>query len=321
MGKPAFIVAAVTAVIVALAMALSGWAVPEDQAAGEQVATESAGVFASTPVASSAVASSAAAVALDSPAVEVGNSGGVDSSNPGGANSGVSNSGVANVGAAGAPVTAVANAGTTGVPDSSIVAQATGTISGTPDVVTVVIGVQTQSASAQTALDDNNKRAADVIAVLKESGVAPADLQTSQLSVNPSYDEKGQLITGYQVTNMVTAKLRDISTAGAVIDAAGKTAGDAVRVQQLSFSIDDDSALRAEARADAVKRAQAQAKQMADAAGIQLGAIRSITETPVAMPAVYPSLAAADSAAGSVPIEPGSQELSVVVQVVYAIAG
>jgi len=316
MGKPAFIVAAVTAVIVALAMALSGWAVPEDQAAGEQVATESAGVFASTPVASSAVASSAAAVALDSPAVEVGNSGGVDSSNPGGANSGV-----ANVGAAGAPVTAVANTGTTGVPDSSIVAQATGTISGTPDVVTVVIGVQTQSASAQTALDDNNKRAADVIAVLKESGVAPADLQTSQLSVNPSYDEKGQLITGYQVTNMVTAKLRDISTAGAVIDAAGKTAGDAVRVQQLSFSIDDDSALRAEARADAVKRAQAQAKQMADAAGIQLGAIRSITETPVAMPAVYPSLAAADSAAGSVPIEPGSQELSVVVQVVYAIAG
>jgi len=316
MGKPAFIVAAVTAVAVALAMALSGCAVPEDQAAGEQVATESAGVFASTPVASSAVASSAAAVALDSPAVEVGNSGGVDSSNPGGANSGV-----ANVGAAGAPVTAVANTGTTGVPDSSIVAQATGTISGTPDVVTVVIGVQTQSASAQTALDDNNKRAADVIAVLKESGVAPADLQTSQLSVNPSYDEKGQLITGYQVTNMVTAKLRDISTAGAVIDAAGKTAGDAVRVQQLSFSIDDDSALRAEARADAVKRAQAQAKQMADAAGIQLGAIRSITETPVAMPAVYPSLAAADSAAGSVPIEPGSQELSVVVQVVYAIAG
>ena len=321
MGKPAFIVAAVTAVAVALAMALSGCAVPEDQAAGVQVATESAGVVVSTPVASSAVASSAvassaAAVALDSPAVEVGNSGGVDSSNPGGANSGV-----ANVGAAGAPVTAVANTGTTGVPDSSIVAQATGTISGTPDVVTVVIGVQTQSASAQTALDDNNKRAADVIAVLKESGVAPADLQTSQLSVNPSYDEKGQLITGYQVTNMVTAKLRDISTAGAVIDAAGKTAGDAVRVQQLSFSIDDDSALRAEARADAVKRAQAQAKQMADAAGIQLGAIRSITETPVAMPAVYPSMAAADSAAGSVPIEPGSQELSVVVQVVYAIAG
>jgi len=223
-------------------------------------------------------------------------------------------------GAAGAAVVAD-NTASSGSAGSSITAQGTGTVSGTPDVVTIVIGVQTQSASAQTALDDNNKRAAEVIGALKESGVAPADLQTSQLSITPSYDEKVQQITGYQVTNMVTAKLREISTAGAVIDAAGKTAGDAVRVQQLAFSIDDDSALRAQARADAVKRAQAQAKQMADAAGIQLGAIRSITETPVAMPAVYPSMAAADSAAGSVPIEPGSQELSVVVQVVYAIAG
>ena len=281
MGKPAFIVAAVTAVTVVVgAMALSACG-----ATGESAANESAGVVA--PI---GVASTAAVVAVNSPAADAVDSG----------------------------ATATANSG---VADGSISAEAIGTISGTPDVVTIVIGVQTQSASAQTALDDNNKKAAEVIGVLKDSGVAPADLQTSQLSINPSYDEKGQQITGYQVTNMVTAKLRDISTAGAVIDAAGKTAGDAVRVQQLSFSIDDDSALRAEARADAVKRAQAQAKQMADAAGIQLGAIRSITETPVAMPAVYPSMAAADSAAGSVPIEPGSQELSVVVQVVYAIAG
>jgi len=209
-----------------------------------------------------------------------------------------------------------------GAADRSITAQGTGTISGTPDVVTISIGVQTQSASAQTALEDNNKRAADVIGVLKDSGVVPADLQTSQLSITPSYDDKGQQITGYQVTNMVTAKLRDISTAGAVIDAAGKAAGDAVRVQQLTFSIDDDSALRAQARADAVKRAQAQAKQMADAAGVQLGPIRSITETPAATPTVYPAaMAAGDSASASVPIEPGSQELSVVVQVIYEIAG
>jgi uncharacterized protein YggE len=223
-------------------------------------------------------------------------------------------------GAAGAAV--VADTAGSGSAGSSITAQGTGTVSGTPDVVTIVIGVQTQSASAQTALDDNNKRAADVIGVLKESGVAPADLQTSQLSITPSYDDKGQQITGYQVTNMVTAKLRDISTAGAVIDAAGKTACDAVRVQQLTFSIDDESALRTQARADAVKRAQAQAKQMADAAGVQLGAIRSITETPASTPFIPPmAFAAGDTATASVPLEPGSQELSVVIQVVYDIAG
>ena len=201
-----------------------------------------------------------------------------------------------------------------------ITAQATGTVTGTPDVVTISLGVETRSPSAQTALDENNRLATDVINVVKEKGVAPEDLQTSQLSIYPSYDDKGA-VTGYLVTNIVTAKLRDIGGAGALIDAAGQAAGDAVRVQQLSFSIDDDSELRANARADAVRRAQAQAKQLADAAGIALGPIHSITESPIAGTVVYPQAAmAADSAAGSVPIEPGSQQLQVSVQVVYEIA-
>ena len=312
MGKPAFIVAAVTAVtavtVVVGAMALSGCG-----ATGEPAANESAGVVA--PI---GMASTAAVVAVNSPAADAVDSGAVDTVSSGAVESGAIEPGAAGAGSADSGSTAAANSG---VADGSISAQAIGTISGTPDVVTIVIGVQTQSASAQTALDDNNKKAADVIGVLKDSGVAPADLQTSQLSINPSYDEKGQQITGYQVTNMVTAKLRDITTAGAVIDAAGKTAGDAIRVQQLSFSIDDDSALRAQARADAVRRAQAQAKQMADAAGVQLGAIRSITEAPAATPTIYAAMAGADTAAASVPLQPGSQELSVVVQVIYAIAG
>ena len=202
---------------------------------------------------------------------------------------------------------------------SSISAQGIGTVTGTPDVVTIGLGVQTKSVSAKAALDDNNKLATAVIAVLKENGVAPADLQTSQLSIDPSADNKGQ-ITGYQVTNMVTAKLRNIATAGALIDAVGKTAGNAVRVQELSSSIDNDSDLRAKARADAVKRAQAQAKQMADAAGVQLGQIHSITETPIDSPMGYDRAVPAASADASVPIESGSQELSVVVEVVYEIA-
>ena len=315
MGKPAFIVAAVTAVtavtVVVGAMALSGCG-----ATGEPAANESARV-----VATIGVASTAAVVAVNSPAADAVDSGAVDTVSSGAIESGAIEPGAIEPGAAGSADSGSTATANSGVADGSISAEAIGTISGTPDVVTIVIGVQTQSASAQTALDDNNKKAADVIGVLKDSGVAPADLQTSQLSINPSYDEKGQQITGYQVTNMVTAKLRDITTAGAVIDAAGKTAGDAIRVQQLSFSIDDDSALRAQARADAVRRAQAQANQMADAAGVQLGAIRSITEAPAATPTIYAAMAGADTAAASVPLQPGSQELSVVVQVIYAIAG
>jgi len=221
--------------------------------------------------------------------------------------------------AAAAVTPLVASSDTTGSDRNLITAQGVGRVNGTPDVVTIALGVETRSTSAQSALDDNNKLAADTIAVLKDSGVAPEDVQTSQLSVNPTYEDKGT-VTGYQVTNMVTAKLRDIGKAGAVIDAAGKSAGDAIRVQQLSFAIDDDSAPRAAARADAVKRAQAQAKQLADAAGVALGSIHSITETAAPNPTVYPAMAAADAAGASVPIEAGSVQLSVTVQVVYEIA-
>ena len=203
-----------------------------------------------------------------------------------------------------------------------ITAQAIGTVTGTPDVLTVSLGVQTTSTSANAALEENNRLATDVIAVIKSNGVAPEDLQTSQLSINPTYDDKG-VVTGYQVSNQVTATLRDISTAGALIDAVGTAAGDAVRVNGLYFSIDDDSALRAQARADAVHRAQAQAQQMADAGGIQLGAIHSITESPTYQAYDYAQapMAAASAGAASVPLEAGSQELTVTVQVVYEIAG
>lgn len=209
------------------------------------------------------------------------------------------------------------SAGAPGSDAQVITTTGTGKVSGTPDVMTISLGVQTEAATAREALDQNNFIAAGVIDTLKNSGIQPADLQTSQLSVYPAYDDKN-VITGYQVTNSVTAKLRDISTAGAVIDAVTSQAGDAARVQQLSFSIDDDSALRAAARAGAVTQAQAQAEQLAEAAGVPLGSIRSITETAYGAPQPYYAMSSAASA-GSVPIEAGSQELSVVVQVEYNI--
>jgi uncharacterized protein YggE len=198
-----------------------------------------------------------------------------------------------------------------------ITAQGVGTVTGTPDVLTITLGVQTNSGSAQTAMSENNRLATDTIAVIKASGVADADLQTSQLTVSPTYDDK-YTITGYQVSNMVTAKLRNIDGAGALIDAVGKAAGDAVRVQQLSFSIDDESDLRAAARAAAVQQAQAQAKQLAEAAGVALGPVDSITESAGSSPLTYAAPMAADASAGA-PIQAGSQELSIVVQVVYQI--
>jgi uncharacterized protein YggE len=212
------------------------------------------------------------------------------------------------------PVTST-GAGSANLP--GITTRGLGTVTRTPDTVTIVIGVQTRAQSAKGALDANTGKATALIDVLKSKGVATADLQTSQLSVNPTSDSATGRITGYEVTNQVTAKLHDIGAAGGLIDAAGEAAGDAVRLQQLAFSIGDDSASRAQARASAVRQAQAHAKQMADAAGVTLGRIRSITEVPVSPPSPLGREGAA--AAAPVPIEPGTQELAVMVEVVYAI--
>lgn len=214
-----------------------------------------------------------------------------------------------------APAATAAGAGSMSVP--GITTRGVGTVTRAPDTLTVLIGVQTRGPTAKGALDANTGRATALINVLKSNGVAAADLQTSQLSVNPVSDPRTGQITGYEVTNQVTAKLHDIGAAGGLIDAAAAAAGDTVRIQQISFSIDDDSASRAQARANAVRQAQDRAKQMADAAGVRLGRIRSMTEVPANPPGPFGGDRAA--AAAPVPIEPGTQQLTVMVEIVYAI--
>jgi uncharacterized protein YggE len=189
----------------------------------------------------------------------------------------------------------------------------------TTDTATVVLGVQTRDDSATAALAGNSERAAAVIGVLQGAGVANADIRTSQLAVYPTTAPETGRVTGYEVSNQVTATLRDIAAAGAVIDRAAAAAGDAIRVQQIEFSVADDSAARAQARADAVRRALAQAGQLAEAAGVRLGPVRSIVEVPDEPPVPYRAEADALQRAGAVPLAPGTQELRVTVEVVHAI--
>ncbi len=207
----------------------------------------------------------------------------------------------------------------------SIAARGIALVKGTPDTLRVVLGVETRSASAKDALAANNDKANALVDTLKSKGVEAKDIQTSQLSIHPTYDDKGQRITGYQVNNTVTATLHDIAGAGALIDVAAGAVGDAVRVQSIGFSIDDDSALKAEARTQAVQLAKLQAEQMAKAAGVELGAIRFISEVPASSPMPYydqlaEGRAAPGAAKSAAPILPGQQELSLTVDVVWDIA-
>jgi len=210
---------------------------------------------------------------------------------------------------------------TAAVDGHTITTRGVGRATGTPDTVTVVIGVSTQAASATAALDANNAKANALLALLRRNGVADKDLRTSQLSVNPTYNDKGATITGYQVDNTVQATLHELGRAGALLDAAVGTVGNAVRIQQISFSIGDDSALRAQARARAVGQAKAQATQLAQAAGVRLGSIRSLTElADGGAPITYDMRSAAGaSTAAAVPVQAGQQDITVTVDLVYDI--
>ena len=212
-----------------------------------------------------------------------------------------------------------ASAASSSPPTRTITGTATGKWSGTPDTLTVTLGVDSRGPSAQAALAENADRATKVIAALKAAGVAPKDLQTSQLSLYPTFDQRGR-ITGYSVSNVVTAKVHDVPNAGKVVDAAAAQAGDDIRVQGVTLSIDDPVMFMAAARMDAVKRARAQATQLAHAAGVKLGEVRKITEARAPVPFnQFASPQAFRAAATSTPIEPGSQELTVDVTIVFGI--
>jgi uncharacterized protein YggE len=200
----------------------------------------------------------------------------------------------------------------------TITGTGTGRIRGTPDTMTVDIGVETRASSAKEALARNRERADAVFEALRNGGVPEEDIQTSSLYVSPVFDDDGDRITGYEVSNSVTATMHELDKAGAVIDAAASVAGNDVRISGVYFTIEDTSELVAKARAEAVKAASAQAQQLAAAAGIELGDVMSIEETttPLGPPVEYD---AEEDAGGSTPINPGSQELMVDVTVRFAI--
>jgi len=211
--------------------------------------------------------------------------------------------------------------GNTNTPTISV--EGHGTKSGKPDTATVTLGVQTSDPSASAALSKNNAEANALIAALKTKGVADDDMQTSDLSISPNWDNHGH-ITGYSVSNTVTVTLHDLSSAGAIIDDAAAKVGDDVRFDGVALSIAKTNKLMEAARADAVRDAITQAQQLAKAAGVKLGAIRTIDDTGSTSPQpLYFSdkqALAAGSAAAPTPIEAGSQQLSFDVNVVFDIS-
>jgi uncharacterized protein len=196
----------------------------------------------------------------------------------------------------------------------------TGTVTGTPDQLILSMGVQTNASSVSIALRQANEAANRVIRSLKAGGVRAADIQTSGLSIQPNYTSGSHVPAGYGVSEQLTATLRDLHKAGSQIQAAANAGGNATTVNGVSLNLADTSHLLARARVAAVRDAQAKASQFARGFSRPLGRVISVSDQSQVFP--YPQFGSATAmprSASSVPVSPGSQQVSVQITVVYAI--
>lgn len=215
---------------------------------------------------------------------------------------------------------------TTGGQDSptGISVSGRGEVTGTPDTLTMTFGVQVRRDSVDEAVSVAADRADAIIAALESEGVAEEDIQTANYSIWPEYDwnNNTQTLIGYQVSNSVIAKIRDLDTAGETIDAVTNAGGDDVTVNGVAFSIEENDELIEAARQAAWDDARSKAEQLAGFAGVELGAPTSINETfsPNPTPVRYGEIAAtAEDSAVSTPIQPGEQAVTVSVSVQFSI--
>ena len=205
-----------------------------------------------------------------------------------------------------------------------------GEVAAAPDMAMVTSGVTTQGATAREALDANTAAMAELIAALKGTGIADRDIQTSGFSVNPNYvysddrDANGYTlppkINGYQVSNTVTVKVRQLEDLGAILDQS-VTVG-ANTVNGVSFSVADPSELLNKAREAAFADATAKAELYAKAAGTTLEDIVSISEKQgFNDPQPYPMYARAEMAdSAKVPVEAGELSFAINVSVQWELA-
>ena len=195
-----------------------------------------------------------------------------------------------------------------------------GKVTVTPDIATLSLGVEAQAATVAEAQSQAAEAMDAVMAALAASGIAEKDIQTQYFNIDQvtSWDKDTgeEIVIGYRVTNMVTAKIREIDKAGSIIDAVAAAGGDLTRINSISFSVDDPSAYYDEARQEAMADARAKAEQLAELAEVELGKPTYISEWasyPVSSREIY------SAASAPTPISPGEMELTLTVQVAYAI--
>ena len=205
-------------------------------------------------------------------------------------------------------------------PETTVSISATGSVEKEPDIAVMTTGVQTEAKTAAQAVADNAEQMARVFKAVEAAGVAKKDMQTSNFSLNPRYDYSSRggspRLTGYIASNQLAITVRDLDTLGETMDAiisAGSNTFNGLR-----FALDDPSGAQDEARRAAMKQARDRADLYADAAGLKVKRIVTISESGGYNPGPMPMMQArAMDAEASTPIATGEVGYSITVNVVF----
>jgi uncharacterized protein YggE len=199
-----------------------------------------------------------------------------------------------------------------------------GSISVEPDLAILNIGVEATGKTVSFARSEAASAMDSVVSSLKKEGILTKDIQTQQLTIYPRYDYQTnkQVLTGYSVTNTARVKVRDLSKVGKIVDNAAASGGDYVRINGISFNVEDTDQYMESLRKQAVQKAQIKAEEYADSAGVKLGSLRSLTEVGAQYPHMFSAMdnqMRAMSVPMESPISGGELQITVTVFTVFNI--
>jgi uncharacterized protein YggE len=208
--------------------------------------------------------------------------------------------------------------------ENTIQVSGTGRVSVTPDKADLNLSVEVQAKTAQSARNQAATAMTALIKAVRNQGVADKDIQTRYVSLYPLYaPDTANKISGYHLTNQVTVIVRDIGKISDIIDDAVMAGGNAARVQGINLAIDQPDIALSKAREKAFADARAKAEQYAGLANVKLGRVMLISEgggmPPIPVPFAAMSSMRSKEAADATPVQVGEQEVSVTVNVVFAI--
>lgn len=207
---------------------------------------------------------------------------------------------------------------------STIMVSGSGKVSAKPDVAVGEFAISVERDTAQNAQDEASRKSKSVVEYLKKAGIEEKDIRTSGYNIYPQYDYANgrSTIRGYQVTQSLTVKVRDLDKANDILD--GVVGAGVNQVNSVQFTIDDADKLKAEAREKAIADAKEKARELRGQLGVRLGRIVSFSENtggyPVPMYDMKAENVARGMGGGGGPELPtGENEITVNVSITYEI--